>query len=221
MQNTEQLSSQSLPKHFKAEILTGSKVRLEPLNIERDSQVLYERTHGSPFSLSNRSIDTYDCNELVWKYLLKGPFAALDEFISYLTTNSEKNGYAYFTVFDINTDSQIGFIAILNNFPEHLRAEIGSVVFCPLAQRTGANTETNYLLLSHLFSIGYRRIEWKCNDLNERSKKAALSLGFKFEMVQESHMIVKEQSRNTAWFRMIASEWPEAKCMLEKKLLVY
>jgi len=73
-------------------------------------------------------------------------------------------------------------------------------------------------MLGHAFELGYRRVEWKCNDRNYRSRRAALRMGFQFEGIQESHMIVKGRSRDTAWFRMLAHEWPSAKAQLETLL---
>lgn len=81
-----------------------------------------------------------------------------------------------------------------------------------------ANTEATYLMLKHCFELGYRRVEWKCHSLNERSRKAALRMGFKFEGIQESHMIAKNCNRDTAWFRVLEIEWPEVKQNLEQLL---
>ena len=73
-------------------------------------------------------------------------------------------------------------------------------------------------MLKHLFNLGYRRVEWKCHAHNERSRRAALRMGFKFEGIQESHMIVKDCQRDTAWFRILESEWPAVQQRLEKLL---
>ena len=67
------------------------------------------------------------------------------------------------------------------------------------------------MLLRHAFTYGYRRVEWKCDSLNERSRKAALRMGFKFEGVQEHHFIIKERNRDTAWYRILDHEWPQVK----------
>ena len=54
--------------------------------------------------------------------------------------------------------------------------------------------------------LGYRRVEWKCDSLNERSRRAALRLGFRFEGIFRQHMIVKGRNRDTAWFAMLDSD---------------
>ena len=64
------------------------------------------------------------------------------------------------------------------------------------------------LLLAHVFGLGYRRAEWKCDARNVRSRRAAARLGFRFEGIQDAHYIVKGRNRDTAWFRMLDAEWP-------------
>ncbi len=63
--------------------------------------------------------------------------------------------------------------------------------------------------------MGNRRFEWKCNNLNEPSKRAALRFGFTFEGIFRQHMIVKGENRDTAWFSMLDGEWPARKAGLE------
>jgi RimJ/RimL family protein N-acetyltransferase len=73
-----------------------------------------------------------------------------------------------------------------------------------------------YLMARHAFAdLGYRRYEWKCNALNEPSRRAALRLGFSFEGIFRQHQIVKGRNRDTAWFSMLDSEWPERKRAFE------
>lgn len=100
--------------------------------------------------------------------------------------------------------------------PADLVVEIGGVAFCPRFQRTPVNTAATRLLLEHAFDVlGCRRVEWKCNSRNEPSRAAALRMGFTFEGIFRQHMIVKEAfSRDTAWFSMLADEWPERKAAL-------
>jgi len=76
-----------------------------------------------------------------------------------------------------------------------------------LAQVTGSSPEATNLLLAHVFGLGYRRAEWKCDALNEPSRRAALSYGFTFEGIHEAHYIIKDRNRDTAWFRMLDFEW--------------
>jgi RimJ/RimL family protein N-acetyltransferase len=121
-------------------------------------------------------------------------------------------------VFDLASSQPIGVTNFMNNAPADLKIELGGIWYSPVMQRTGANTEATYLMLKHAFGLGYRRLEWKCHDQNERSRQSALRMGFTFEGMQESHMIVKDRSRDTAWFRILATEWPEVEAMLEALL---
>ena len=86
-------------------------------------------------------------------------------------------------------------------------------------QRTRGATEAMYLLARYVFEdLGYRRYEWKCHALNERSRSAALRLGFTFEGIFRQHMIIKGRNRDTAWYSMLDSEWPARKARLERWL---
>ena len=76
----------------------------------------------------------------------------------------------------------------------------------PPLQRTPAATETIYLLARHAFDdLGNRRLEWKCDAANARSRRAAERFGFTFEGVFRQHMIVKGRNRDTAWFSILDS----------------
>ena len=51
---------------------------------------------------------------------------------------------------------------------------------------------------AEVFALGYRRAEWKCDGLNEKSREAALRLGFTYEGTFRQHIIVKGRNRDTA-----------------------
>ena len=64
-------------------------------------------------------------------------------------------------------------------------------------------------MLRHAFDdLRYRRAQWRCNALNEKSRGAATRLGFTFEDVFDQHMIVKGRNRDTAWYAILGGEWP-------------
>jgi len=76
-------------------------------------------------------------------------------------------------------------------------------------QRTIQSTEALYLMLSYaLDELKYRRMQWRCNALNEKSRDAALRLGFSFEGIFYQHMVVKGHNRDTAWYSILDHEWP-------------
>ncbi|OHV19072.1 N-acetyltransferase [Rhizobium sp. RMa-01] len=87
-------------------------------------------------------------------------------------------------------------------------AEIGNIYWGPMISRKPAATEALYLFARYLFDdLGYRRFEWKCNNDNLPSKRAALRFGFQYEGLFRQHLIVKGLNRDTAWFAMIDKDW--------------
>ena len=212
------LSCRSLPDKPTPVILEGRYVRLVPLDLDRDVDALYLVSNGSAFTLGDKTQADYDSNELVWKYMWFGPFASADELREALIGLLSVNNMLVFCVFDIATNHQVGVFTFMCNFPQHLKIEIGHIWYSPIVQRTATNTETCYLALKHLFGLGYRRVEWKCDSLNERSRRAAQRLGFVFEALQECHMIVKGRNRDTTWYRILDDEWNGVRSRLEQIL---
>jgi hypothetical protein len=75
------------------------------------------------------------------------------------------------------------------------------------------------LMIRHVFDdLGYRRLEWKCNSLNEPSRRAALRFGFTFEGIFRQHMVVKDRNRDSAWFAMTDGDWPGVRAAFESWL---
>ncbi len=198
--------------------LTGQTVRLEPLVIERDVLALFEVSHGRAITLGQRSVGPYDAEALIWRYMSGGPYPSAQAMAAGLRAQVEAVNGLCLTVVDQMSGQPVGVTNLMSNSPEHLKIELGGIWYSPIVQRTPANTEATYLMLTHCFNLGYRRVEWKCHSANARSRQAALRLGFKFEGIQESHMIIKERSRDTAWFRLLDTEWPAVKQRLEALL---
>ncbi|PBP21783.1 hypothetical protein BUE80_DR007173 [Diplocarpon rosae] len=104
----------------------------------------------------------------------------------------------------------VGIICYMNLVPSSFCIEIGHVLFGRTLQRTPASTESNYLLMKYAFEeLGYHRVEWKANNFNEPSKRAAVRLGFTFEGCFRKHMVVKRRRRDTAWFSCLDEEWTQ------------
>ncbi|WP_338066733.1 GNAT family N-acetyltransferase [Janibacter anophelis] len=101
-----------------------------------------------------------------------------------------------------------GLVALMRIEPAHGCVEIGNVLLGPRLQRTTAATEAMTLLARHVFDLGYRRYEWKCDALNAPSRRAAERLGFTYEGTFRGHRVTKGRSRDTAWFAMTAEDWP-------------
>jgi RimJ/RimL family protein N-acetyltransferase len=191
--------------------LTGSLVELVPLDLTLDVDSLFSISNGRQAQVGDRSIGTYDPHELIWRYMYSGPFPDGEALRSYLCPLVESSNGLCLCVFDRPTGKQVGVTNFLNNTPEHLRIELGSMWYSPLVQGTVANTGATYLMLCHAFGLGYRRIEWKCNAWNTRSWRAAEKMGFRFEGVLEAYVIAKGCNHDSAWFRILDREWPDVK----------
>ena len=125
----------------------------------------------------------------------------------------------YFAILDQATGRCEGRQAFLRMVPRDGVIEIGGVYWGPRMAKTRLATESLYLFARYAFeTLGNRRFEWKTNNRNEASKRAAQRFGFTFEGIFRQHMIVKGESRDTAWFSMLDSEWPSRKAGLERWL---
>jgi RimJ/RimL family protein N-acetyltransferase len=210
-----------LPRKPTPVTLTGRLVQLAPLDLARDVSPLHAASNGQPFSLGNRRIEAYDPEERIWRYMHAGPFPDEAVLAGYLRPLVDSPTGLCLCVRDRATGHPVGVANYLNNTPEHLRVELGSIWYSPLVQGAGANTEATYLMLRHAFDLGYRRLEWKCNARNTRSRRAAERMGFRFEGVLEAYAIAKNCNRDSAWFRLLSREWPEARARLETMLEQY
>jgi len=186
--------------------LTGKLVELRPLDLDADSNALHAVSSGAPFQLAGRAIAAYDPDEQIWRWMSGGPFADAAALRSWLAQQVAAPDGLPFTVSVAGTP--VGVANFLANQPQHLKIELGNIWYGPIAQGAGVSAEVTHLLLRHAFALGYRRVEWKCDAQNQRSRRAALAYGFAFEGVQDAHYIVKRKNRDTAWYRMLDTEWP-------------
>ncbi|MBL9179912.1 MAG: GNAT family N-acetyltransferase [Verrucomicrobiaceae bacterium] len=179
------------------QVFAGRFITLTPLDVERDAPEL--------FAISHTDDETRD----LWRRMPCGPFADAAEHAAFLREWRAKSDVIAFTVRDADSRRCLGSISLMSVRAEHGVAELGNIWYAPPAQRTKANTEACFLLLRHCFeTLRYRRMEWKCDARNERSRKAAMRLGFTFEGIFRQHMIIKGENRDTAWFAMLDHEWP-------------
>lgn len=207
----------TLPLKPTSVTLAGRFVRLEPLT-PHHAPTLFAHSNGARIDLAGRTCPAYDPDALIWRYLFAGPFADLASFEAYVAQTLVGADRLALCVIDQPSGAPVGVVTLMSNAPAFLRIELGGIWYSPLVQRTQANLESTYLMLGHCFRMGYRRVEWKCDSRNERSRRAALRMGFTFEGIQEYHMIVKGQSRDTAWFRILDHEWPAVQARLEAML---
>jgi N-acetyltransferase len=104
--------------------------------------------------------------------------------------------------------------------PEHGSLEVGWTWLAPATWRTGANVEAKLLMLADAFErLGCRRVELKTDALNERSRAALEALPAEFEGIHRRHMLVRDgENRDSAWYSVIAEEWPAVRANLLRRL---
>jgi RimJ/RimL family protein N-acetyltransferase len=197
----------ALPRKPAPITLRGSRVVLEPLDLGADLEGLFAVSCGERFALGDRSVEPYDAEARIWRYMAAGPFATSGALGAWLATQEGAEDGRPFVVRDAPTGTPLGVVNLIANHPQHLKIELGSIWYGPIAQGTGASREATDLLLRYAFGLGYRRVEWKCDALNEASRRAALSYGFTFEGIQQAHYIIKGRNRDTAWYRILDHEW--------------
>ncbi len=172
--------------------IEGSGVRIEPMHRAQHAVPLYHVFKHAP--------------ETMWTYLSFGPFmdaAELGQTIDAINEQSDWQPYA------IVVDSVVvGFFNYMRINAHAGSIEVGGVVFSPELQRTRASTEAQYILMKNAFDLGYRRYEWKCDDLNAPSRAAAERLGFSYEGTFKNATHYKGRSRDTAWYSITDDEWP-------------
>ncbi|WP_055047467.1 GNAT family N-acetyltransferase [Devosia sp. A16] len=186
-------------------VLEGRYVRLEPLTMAHAPDL---------FEASN----VVDGDE---RFAYLGDYApkAQADTEAFIRSVEGKADPMLFAVIDKSTGKAGGRQALMRIVPEHGVIEIGSIYWGPAIARTPRATEALYLFARHIFDeLGYRRFEWKCNDRNEPSKRAARRFGFSYEGLFRQHMIMKGENRDTAWFSMLDSEWPARKAEFERWL---
>ena len=126
----------------------------------------------------------------------------------------------FFAICDRTTGGAVGVATYLDIQPASGVIEIGGIWFAPVFARSTGATEALFLLLAYAMDdLGYRRMQWRCNALNEKSRAAARRLGFRFEVSGFNHMIVKGRNRDTAWFLILDTEWPAIRTAIETWLI--
>jgi RimJ/RimL family protein N-acetyltransferase len=186
--------------------IPGRYVTLVPLNAAAHGDALWDAVKGEQ-------------NDALWLYLFDGPYRERSTFDASLQSKETSPDPFFYAITDNATGKATGMASLMRIDPKHRVIEVGSILYSPLLQRTRGATEAMYLLMHYAFdTLGNRRYEWKCNALNEPSRRAALRLGFTFEGIFRQHMIAKGLNRDTAWFSIIDSEWPALKQAFEKWL---
>ncbi|PCJ75221.1 MAG: GNAT family N-acetyltransferase [Rhodobacteraceae bacterium] len=176
--------------------MDGRYCRLEPIDIDRHAADLFEA-----FST--------DETGGIWTYLFTDPFETETDLRDWMAKACLGDDPLFYAIIDKGTKKAVGFATFMRIDPVMGVIEVGNINFSPLLQNTPAATEAMFLMMQRAFNeLGYRRYEWKCDNLNAPSHKAAKRLGFKYEGLFRQAIMYKGRNRDTAWFSIIDSEWP-------------
>ncbi len=187
--------------------LFGSDVTLEPMVAARHGADLYETSHGTKEGMQ------------IWDYLTYGPWQDVSAYEAVLRGQSASFDPVFFAIISNQTGKAVGQASFLDIHAQNGVIEIGHIWFGPDLQRTRGATEALFLMILHAMDdLGYRRMQWRCNALNAKSRAAARRLGFRFEGIFYNNLIFKGMNRDTAWYSILDDEWPEVRGHMENWL---
>jgi RimJ/RimL family protein N-acetyltransferase len=166
-----------------AKVLEGQYCRLEPLDVARHLDEIWAATAG---------------HDHIWDWLPATPPKDKEAYRALLTSMVEKAGIVPLAVIDKVDGKAKGHLWIMEIRPEQGVFEVGWITYAPSLQRTRPATEAIYLVGEYGFSLGYRRYEWKCNNLNEPSKRAALRFGFQYQGQEPRYRLVLDPRQRMA-----------------------
>ncbi len=158
-----------------------------------------------------------------WTYMSSGPFEGRAGFAAYVERLQSAPDVVPLVVLlpavGQSGEKPGGIATYLRVDHSNGTAEVGHIVFGAELQRSTAATEAMFLMMSHAFDVlGVRRYEWKCDSLNEPSRRAATRLGFTFEGIFRQAVVYKARNRDTAWYAVTDNQWPEVRAGFERWL---
>ena len=181
-------------KRLEPVTLTGRTCRLEPLAEGHVPALFTALCTDSPASS--------------WTYLFGGPFGEEAGFAAYVAGLLDQPGTVALAVL-LPDGTPVGIATWLRIDHTMGTAEVGQITYGAALQRTTAATEAMFLMAANAFEVvGVRRYEWKCDSLNEPSRRAAARLGFTFEGIFRQAVHYKGRNRDTAWFAITDADWP-------------
>lgn len=183
--------------------MTGRYARVEPLDPLR---------HGADLWAA----DAADREGRMWTYMGYGPFADEKAYRVHLERQARSDDPLFFAIVDRADGRAKGVASYLRIDSANGVVEVGHIALSPGLQRTRVATEAMHLMMRRAFDeLGYRRYEWKCDDLNAPSRRAAERLGFRYEGTFHQAMVYKGRNRDTAWYAVLDAEWPTLRAAFE------
>lgn len=186
-------------------VLTGKRVRLEPLSLDHLDDLV-----------------AVGLDPAIWALTIARPTdrAGIEAWLRGALAGAAAGADVPFATVDLATGRAIGSTRFLSIVPDHRRLEIGWTWVGTAFQRTGVNREAKYLQLTHAFEVlGANRVEFKTDARNEQSRAALLGIGATFEGIFRRHMIMPTGPlRDSAWYSVLAEDWPEVRVRLKGSL---
>jgi RimJ/RimL family protein N-acetyltransferase len=186
--------------------LTGERAIVEPLAAEHADGLLAAATEPGMFR---------------WMPVDMASSAdALREWLAATLDAARSGTEVPFAIRDARTGEVLGSTRFLALALEHLRVEIGWTWVTQAHWSGGVNIETKLLLLTHAFeTLGLRRVEFKTDARNERSRGALTALGTHFEGIFRKHMVTPDGGvRDSAYYAIVDDDWPAVKQHLRNRL---
>ncbi|MCB4767044.1 GNAT family N-acetyltransferase [Ancylobacter sp. Lp-2] len=185
--------------------IEGRYCRLEPLDPAIHGDGLFDVVSGSEADRLHR-----------W---LPDPVpGSRPEFDEWLVSKAASTDPMFYAVIDKATGRVEGRQGLMDISTAYGSAEIGHILWGPRIAGTRVATEAFFLMADYVFGLGYRRYQWRCNANNGPSRRAAERFGYTYEGVFRNHMVVKGESRDTAWYSIIDEEWPRYRAAYERWL---
>ncbi|MFH2040403.1 MAG: GNAT family protein [Chloroflexota bacterium] len=186
--------------------LKGNVVSLEPLS----------ESHVKELAIAGK-------DKSIWAYMMYGYPVSEDlmrDWVKDILERRDSGNDLPFAVKHLASGKVVGATRYLDMRPDHKGLEIGGTWYSIDYQRSPVNTESKYLLLKYAFEmLGCIRVQFKTDLRNNRSQAAIERLGAVKEGILRKHMITPEGVvRDSVYYSILDSEWPNVKKQLEDKL---
>jgi N-acetyltransferase len=185
--------------------LTGYGVLLEPLGLQHEHELAAAAADGALWEL--------------WYTAVPAP-TDTKSYIELALTRQGEGRMLPWAVRNLATGAVVGSTRFHDVVPEIDRVEIGYTWYAKAWQRTHVNTSCKLLLLTHAFEqLGCKVVGLRTDKFNFASQRAIEALGMKRDGLIRHFSTRKDGSpRDVVMYSLIASEWPEVKLHLQRRL---
>lgn len=185
--------------------LTGARIELRPMTGDDAPNLLRAAADGRLWELKVTVVPGPD---------------TVEEYIATALRGKQAGTVMPFVIVNRETSAVVGSTRFWKIDRVNRRLEIGHTWLGASMQRTGANTEAKYLLLTYAFeTLRCVRVQFTTDELNEKSRAAILGVGARQEgIVRHERIMPDGRKRNSVRFSIIDDEWPDVKTMLQEKL---